>query len=110
MEENINLATVHFYRTKNWFGFLIRPKLLMNFNPISTIKRNWKKTITVPTGTYIFSAATEVRKKIELQVEAGKQYFVKCSLKFGFFVGRIEFTLMDAEKAKQEMKGLRAED
>ena len=110
MEERTNLATVHFYRTKSLFGAVIRPKLSMNGNPISTIKRNWRKTITVPAGTHIFSAETEATKKIELQVEAGKQYYVRCSIGFGFLVGRIKFTLVDAEKAKQQMKGLRTEE
>ncbi len=114
MEENTsspaNYATIHFYRTKNVFGIVIRPKLFMDNNPISIIKRNWKKTITVPAGTHVFSAKTEATTKIELQVEAGKQYYIRCSIGFGFFVGKVKFTLMDAQKAQQKMIGLRAEN
>ena len=67
-------------------------------------------SFTVPTGTHIFSAKTEATTKIKLQVEAEKQYYIRCSIGPGFFVGRIKFTLVDAQKTQQEMIGLQAED
>lgn len=114
MENNISLsanyATIHFYRTKSVLGAIIKPKLRMDGKAISIIKRNWKKTITVPAGAYVFSAKTEKTTKIKLQVDAGKQYYIKCSIGFGFFVGRIKFTQEDAQKAKQQMMSLRTRD
>ena len=110
MEESINHGTVHFYRTKGIKGAMISAKLRMNNEPISTIKRDWKKTISLPVGTYVFSAKTEATTEIKLQVEAGKQYYIKCDLAFGFLVGRIKFTLVDAQEAQKEMIGLQAEN
>ena len=116
MEDNnvstANFATVHFYRTKSIFGAAIKPNLLMKGNPkpIATIKRNWKKTITMPAGSYAFTATTEATNTLQLQVEAGKEYYVKCAIGLGLLVGRMNFTLMDAATAEQKMKGLREED
>ena len=110
MGESANIGIVHFYRTKGLKGAIITAKLRMNNEPIATIKRNWKKTITIPAGTYVFSAKTEATTEINLQVEQGKQYYIKCGLAFGFLVGRIKFTLVDAVEAQKEMAGLQAED
>ncbi len=107
--ENPTLATVHFYRTKNIWGFAVQPKLRMNGDPISTIKWNWRKTITIPPGAYGFSAKTEATREIELQVEAGKEYYVRCAMRMGLLVGRIKFIPETAEQAQQRMSKLRAE-
>ena len=106
MENTSNLAIVHFYRTKSLKGAMIKAKLRMNNEPVSTIKRNWKTTIAIPPGAYVFSAKTEATTKIELQAEQGKEYYIKCGMGFGLLVGRIKFTLVDAQKAQQEMIGL----
>ena len=106
MENMSNLAIVHFYRTKSVKGAMIKAKLRMNDKPISTIKRNWKTTIAISPGKYVFSAKTEATTKFELQAEQGKEYYVKCGMGFGILVGRIKFTLVDAQKAQQEMIGL----
>ena len=104
-----NYAIVHFYRTKFIVGGLVSPKLFMDGNRISNIKRNWKKTINVSEGLHIFTTRTEVTTEIKLQVERGKEYFIRCDIGVGFFVGHFKFTLVDAQMAQQEMLGLQAE-
>jgi len=105
-----NYAIVHFYRKKNIVGALISPKLFMAGNQISNIKRNWKKTINVSEGMHIFTTKTEVTTEIKLQAEPGKEYFIRCDIGVGFFVGHFKFTLVDAQMAQQEMIGLQQEN
>jgi len=110
MVESSNVGIVHFYRTKSIKGAMVTAKLRMNNEPIATIKRDWKKTISVAPGIYVFSAKTEATTEIKLNVEQGKQYYIKCDLAFGFLVGRIKFTLVDATEAQKEMMGLQVEN
>jgi hypothetical protein len=103
-------AIVHFYRSKSIVGAVLSPKLYMDGIHISNIKRNWKKTINIPAGMHIFTTKTEVTTEIRLQAEQGKEYYIRCGIGIGFFVGHFKFTLVDAQLARQEMIGLQAEE
>jgi hypothetical protein len=110
LDNQCGYAKIHFYRGKNIIGFAITPKLYINGHPVSKIKWNWKKTITIYIpGVYNFSATTEVTKKFQLHVEMNREYYVRCSMGWGLAVGRIKFTLMNAERAQQDIRNLKQE-
>lgn len=104
MKKEPNEAIIHFYRGKNIMGFTVQPKLFMNGQHISKIKRNWKETITVfAPGEYYFSAATQLHNDFYLHAKPGNEYYVKCSMKMGVLMGRVQFTLMDPSQAEWDM-------
>jgi hypothetical protein len=87
-----NDAIVHFHRKKSIVGTLLSPKLYVDGNHISNIKRNWKKTIYIPAGMHIITMKTEVTTEIRLQAERSREYYIRCDIGIGFLVGH--FTLL----------------
>jgi pSer/pThr/pTyr-binding forkhead associated (FHA) protein len=103
-------AKIHVYRRKNIMGFAISPSLYLNGNCIGEIKNNRKKTVTVDKpGVYVLSAKTEVKREIKLDVEFGKEYYIRFGLSVGFFVGHPKFELMSATEAISDMRNLKVE-
>ena len=57
-------------------------------------------------GTYTFSASTgESSKTVQLQVEAGKLYFIEQNIKIGLSEGRVQLKEVDEETGKKGVKG-----
>jgi hypothetical protein len=101
-------AKIHFYRTKNLMGRAIIPQLRLNDTPLTKIEWNWKWTfIADKPGIYTFWTQTEAKKKLEINVEMGQEYYVHCYLSMGFVVGRCKLELVDAERGLREMSNLK---
>ena len=57
-------------------------------------------------GTYTFSASTsETSKTVQLQVEAGKLYFIEQNIRLGINDGRVQLYEVDEETGKKGVKG-----
>ncbi|MDR1594875.1 MAG: protein kinase [Prevotellaceae bacterium] len=92
---------IHVYRDNSIWSF---GKLYLNGDYIVDMKYNRKKTITVnKSGVHVLSSKTGVKEDFSLNVELGKEYYIRYSL-MGFFMGHPKFTLMNPDKAKAEMK------
>jgi hypothetical protein len=105
-----SMATIHFYRSKFW-GFAIRPKLYMNETLLTTIKSNWQYTIHIEReGGVTFWTKTEIKTVLNLDVELGKEYYIRCRIKPGILVGRFKLELIESNLAKKEMMNLEKEN
>ena len=57
-------------------------------------------------GTYTFTASTgESSKTVQLQVEAGKLYFIEQNIRVGLSEGRVQLYEVDEETGKKGVKG-----
>jgi hypothetical protein len=50
------------------------------------------------------------KEKLEMQLEAGKIYFVQCDIKSGFFTDRMEMTEVTESTAKRKMDGIKPDN
>jgi hypothetical protein len=47
-------------------------------------------------------AKTETREEIPINIELGREYYVRCSVRMGAFVGRPQLELVDPQFGKYE--------
>jgi hypothetical protein len=50
------------------------------------------------------------KEKLEMQLEAGKIYFVQCDIKSGLFTDRMEMTEVTESTAKRKMDGVKPDN
>ncbi|MPR33108.1 DUF2846 domain-containing protein [Salmonirosea aquatica] len=108
-------ATVYFYRGKQ-FG-----SALQNF----VLKADGKEICRLSVKRYViykgqpgkvaFSAvegglAIPKKEMLELELEAGKSYYVQCDVKSGLVTTRMEMTEVTESTAKKKMEGLEADN
>ena len=59
-------------------------------------------------GTYTFSASTgESSKTVQLQVEAGKLYFIEQNIRLGINEGRVQLEEVDEKTGKKSIQGMK---
>ncbi|UCH83367.1 MAG: DUF2846 domain-containing protein [Candidatus Latescibacterota bacterium] len=59
-------------------------------------------------GTYSFSASTsESSKTVQLQVEAGKLYFIEQNIRLGLSEGRVQLKEVDEKTGKKNIQGMK---
>ena len=59
-------------------------------------------------GTYTFSASTgESSKTVQLQVEAGKLYFIEQNIRLGISEGRVQLKEVDEKTGKKSIQGMK---
>jgi len=59
-------------------------------------------------GTYTFSASTgESSKTVQLQVEAGKLYFIEQNIRLGLSEGRVQLKEVDEKTGKKNIQGMK---
>ena len=98
-----SLATVHFYRAGKFAGSFIGYDVKHNDKVIGRIKSGTVVTYRCQPGLQTFTANTESESSFRLAVEAGKTYFVECSLAAGIVVGRPTFRQVFSAEAKKEI-------
>jgi hypothetical protein len=96
-------ALLHIYRPGSMMGAAIGYDLYMNEWVMCHIKNKVKTTIKVTTpGSYTLWAKTEAREEIPVNIELGREYYVRCSVSMGAFVGRPQLELVDPQFGKYE--------
>jgi len=58
-------------------------------------------------GTHTFSASTEVKKTVTINVKPGKTYYIEGTLGMGAFVGRPELTIVSEKQGPGDLAGLK---
>ena len=59
-------------------------------------------------GTYTFTASTsESSKTVQLQVEAGKLYYIEQNIRLGINEGRIQLNQVDEKTGKRNIQGMK---
>jgi hypothetical protein len=108
LPENADYAVVYFYRPKNLAGSALGYKIRHNEDEVIGKVRNGEmfEFRTQVFGNHTFWAKTEKTSSLELDIEPGKEYFVRCNLKLGAFVGRPNIVEVENHIGKKEMASL----
>lgn len=109
-------ATIHFYRTGAAKGAMVTYKLFTDTTLLGVVKPNTVIHYTAKVGTNEFHSKTEVKKTLSVNAKPGEEYYIKCSVAMGVFVGTPKFELvsktegaeaiakLEAKKEKQDQK------
>lgn len=90
-------AIIHVYRPSGP-GALISYDLRISDTTLCRVGNNWRGSFkTTRLGTQVIWAKTEARKEFTVNIEAGKEYYVRCGVTMGIAVGQPSVTLMSNE-------------
>ncbi len=82
---------------------LVRPDILLNGKMIGTSTSGDFFLVDKLPGDYEMRVSTEVTNTLKLSLKAGETKYVMFNMVPGFFVARVEPTLIDEPKAKHEL-------
>lgn len=104
---NADYALLHIYRFSG-VGALVGFDLYLGDTVICRVKNNWRKTIRVKKdGLNTIWARTEVKEEIPVNIKIGKEYYIRCSITMGAFVGRPKLDLVSNETGKLEYESIK---
>lgn len=108
-------ATVYFYRGKQFGSALQNFVLKADGKEICRLSVKRYVVYKGQPGKVAFSAvegglAIPKKEMLELELEAGKSYYVQCDVKTGLVTTRMEMTEVTESTAKKKMEGLEADN
>jgi hypothetical protein len=91
-------AILYFYRPKAEKGSLIAYKVSMGNNDLCRVKNNSVEEVKIyKEGKDVLSATTESPTNLYVDVKYGQEYYIRCTVKSGVFVGEPKMELMGKE-------------
>jgi hypothetical protein len=101
-------ALLHFFRPNAMVGIAVSYGLFMDGEDLFLVKNNSKKTIKVTSaGQKLLTARTETRTELPINIQMGREYYIRCGLKMGAFVGRPTLQVVDNKKGKEQFDKIR---
>jgi hypothetical protein len=102
-----DVVLIHIYRVKKMAGAAIGYNIHWDDDVIWRAKNNSKATIRLTVaGAAALWAKTESRVELPFDIQLGCEYYVRCGIKMGAFVGRPELELVDATTGKAEFNAI----
>jgi len=90
-------------------GALVNYDLFLGNKLVCRVRNNFKTSVKVKIfGMNSLWAKTESKSEVPVTIEAGKQYYVRCGLKMGAFVGRPSLELVSYKIGKSEYESFNA--
>jgi hypothetical protein len=97
-----NSAVLHFYRN-SFYGAAIRYSVHIDDSLVWKCRNKAKASVRVTgEGTRLLWAATEGREEDTVEIEHGQEYYIRCGVRMGAFVGRPSMTVVDSATGKAE--------
>ncbi|SHI32559.1 hypothetical protein [Flavobacterium terrae] len=102
-------ALIHFYRPVLGSGALLYYSIKDNNDSVVGKLENGRKFVykTKKFGDQTFYARLETKEEIKINVEKGKEYFVRCAIKMGVAVGRPVLDVVENHKGIEEFNSLK---
>jgi len=101
-------AVIHLYRPGKMAGFAIGYDVRVNDSVAYRARNSSQLALPHRPGMLTISAKTEAREEIQLNVEPGREYFVRCTIGMGALVGRPHLAQVSAAEGRRETAGLTA--
>jgi len=96
---------IYFYRPSAFAGAAVSYDIRLNDNIIGAVRNGTYFYKMLEPGSYVFWARTEAKKEINMEIESGKNQYIKCGVGWGFFVGHPKFSVVPEVTGKNEIKG-----
>lgn len=97
-------AAVVFYRKKKMSGSALRFNIQDSERTYGELRNGDVLQINIGPGEHTFYSKVFREDVITLNVEAGKTYYVKTTIRVGYYAGRPKFDLVDEKTALKDMK------
>ncbi len=100
-------AKLYVYRPQGQ-GALIGYNLHLDDSLLCRVKNNSKQEIIIrQAGKFIIWASTETKEEVPIIIEKGKEYYLRCGVGMGAFVGRPKMYLIENAIGKVQYKKVR---
>ncbi|MCC5931125.1 MAG: hypothetical protein JJU28_17895 [Cyclobacteriaceae bacterium] len=108
--EGADYALLHVYRYSG-AGSAIGYDLYLGDSVICRVKNNFKASIKIyKDGMNTLWAKTEAKKEVPVDIEMGKEYFLRCSVTMGAFVGHPKLELVPVGVGRKEFESFNAKN
>jgi len=99
-------ALLHVYRPGG-AGALIRFDLHLGDSVIGRVSNNWKETIKIDKdGLNTLWVRTETKTELPIHIQLGNEYYIRCSMGMGVFVGRPILEIVDNTIGRMEFRAV----
>ncbi len=98
-----NKSRVYFYRPDTMLGAAVTSDINLNGRVVGKSERGSFFFVDENPGTCTVATSTEVEKQLTFVLEPGQTRYVRTSVSFGAFVGRINPELVAPETAKADI-------
>jgi hypothetical protein len=97
LPEDSDYALIHFYRPSSALGSMLGYKIKDAKDSIVGRLRNGEKFVykTKIFGVQNFYGTLETKEELKINIEKGKEYFVRCAVTMGVALGRPEIELIE---------------
>lgn len=109
LPEGSDYALIHFYRPTMATGALLGIKIKNgNDSIVGSLRNGQKFTVKINDfGDHSFYAVLETREEIKINVEKGKEYFVRCGLNMGLVIARPDLNITENHIGVKEFEMLK---
>lgn len=105
---NADYAVLNIYRYGG-VGALVGYDIYLGNQVIGRVVNNYKTSIKVTKfGLNTVWAKTEAKAEVPIDIEKGHQYYIRCSIGMGAFVGHPKLQLIDSKNGKSEFESFKA--
>ena len=104
LPQDTDYAVVYFYRPFSDLGGILGYKINVDNDSVIGRMRNGEKFEfhTKKFGKQIFYGQIETKEEVKINIERGQEYYVRCGIKTGTFVGRPELTSVENYIGRKE--------
>lgn len=100
-------ALLHIYRVGRMAGAAIGYDVNLDGEKVYRATNKSKTTIRITTaGPHTLSAKTESAAELPLDIQLGREYYIRCGMKMGVMVGRPELEVVGASTGKSEFNNI----
>ncbi|MBK8884482.1 MAG: hypothetical protein IPN67_19635 [Bacteroidales bacterium] len=104
---NADYAILHIYRYGG-VGALVSYDLHLGDTVICRVSNKWKKSIKIrKDGLNTLWAKTEAKEELPVNIKFGTEYYIRCSVTMGAFVGRPKLELVSNSTGKAEYQSVK---
>ena len=104
---NADYALLHIYR-QDGLGALVSYDLHFDDTVICRVSNKWRKTVKIKKeGLHMLWAKTEAKQDLPLAISFGNEYYIRCGVSMGAFVGRPSLQLVSYETGKHESQSIK---
>lgn len=105
-----DFAVINVYRYSG-AGPIITYDVHLGDSVICRVKNNYKTSVKVKKdGLNTLWAKTESKSEVPIDIKIGHQYYLRCSIVMGAFVGRPKLELIDWKTGKAEFESFKAKN
>lgn len=98
-------AYIYFFRLPNYSGSAAKMTIKANGQPVVRLRNASYFKYEVQPGDYVFSTGSGESSSVRINIESGKDYYIKCYINMGFWSGIPIVELVDRDSGRASIDG-----